>query len=202
LQADPAAGLAIELLHGGFSAIDQGDDHLAIFGGLLAVHHDEIAVHDVLVDHGLSLHPQGIVGPAPGQHGVGNGDGLIVHEGLDRHAGRHPAEQRNLGRIGRPAWRQHLDGATPVVGTRDVALALEIGQVLMHGGQRLKVEFLRNFLEARRIPAIVDVRLEELQDLVLAFCERHRQPPLACDRTEPEQVYPKSSRRTSARNAG
>ena len=57
LQADPAAGLAIELLDGGLAAVDQRDDHLAVLGGLLAVHHDDVAVQDVLVDHRGALRP-------------------------------------------------------------------------------------------------------------------------------------------------
>ena len=41
LESDPAAGLAVEFLDRGLTAVDQGDDHLPVFGALLAVHHDQ-----------------------------------------------------------------------------------------------------------------------------------------------------------------
>src|SRR4051794_7486924 len=52
LEADPSPRLAVELLDRSLAAVDQRDDHLAVLRGLLPVYHDDVAVHDVLVDHG------------------------------------------------------------------------------------------------------------------------------------------------------
>src|ERR671910_1482449 len=97
LEADPSACFTVKLLHRGLAAVDQCDDHFAIFGGLLAVHDDDISIHDVLVDHGRALHLQGIVGPTTGQHLVRNRDGFLMHERLDGGTSGYPAEQGNFG---------------------------------------------------------------------------------------------------------
>ncbi len=99
------------------------------------MHHDVIAVHDVLIDHRVAPYPQRVVGAAGGQHGIRDGEGLLVQHGLDRHTGRHHAEQRDVARAADALGRQHLDGATLVVRTTDVALPLQIGQMLVHRGQ-------------------------------------------------------------------
>ena len=154
LQADPAAGFAVELLDGGLGAVDQRDDHFAVLGGLPAMHHHEVAIADMLVDHRVALNPQRVVGPAPREHIVGDGDRLLVHQRLDREARGHLAQKRDLGRRRRAAGRQNLDGAAFVVGPPDVALALEVGEVLVHRGERLEAEVLGDFLEARGVALI------------------------------------------------
>src|ERR1051326_4906538 len=138
LEPDPAAGLAVELLDRRLGAVDEGDDHLPVVGALAAVHHDVIAVHDLLVDHGVSPDPERVIRPPRGEHGVRDGQGFLVEDRLDRDPRRRHAEKRELGGTADAARRQHLDGPALVVAAADVALALEIGQVLVHRGPRPK----------------------------------------------------------------
>ena len=67
LQAD-AAGFAEEALGRGFVA-DQGDDDVAVVGGRLMVHHDEVVVVDAGVDHGVAFDAQQEVVVAAAQQG-------------------------------------------------------------------------------------------------------------------------------------
>src|SRR5580700_3421327 len=56
LQTDFAGSFAIETLERGFFPADEGHDDISAVGhlGLLADH--EIAVHDVIFDHGVTFH--------------------------------------------------------------------------------------------------------------------------------------------------
>ena len=92
LQANPSAWLAVELLDGCFASVDQGDNHLAIFGGLFAVDDDNVPVHDVLIDHRGALNPKPVIGPSPGEHLLRDRDGFLMHQRLDGGAGCHLAQ--------------------------------------------------------------------------------------------------------------
>src|SRR4051812_37912535 len=182
LQTDPAARLAVELLDGGLAAVDQRDDHLPVFRALLAVHHDDVAVHDVFVDHRRALRLERVVGASARQHLVGYGDGLLMHERFDWRAGRHLTQQGDLRRGRGAAWRQDLDRATLVVRPPDVPFALEIGQMLVHRGKRLKAEMLRDLLEARGVPLALDVALQIDEDFALTLGEGHCMLPCELNR--------------------
>ena len=117
------------------------------------------------------------MGPRRGQHLVGHRDGLLVHQRLDRRAGGDLAEQRDLAGRRRAARRQDLDGAALVVRAADVPLALEVGQVLVHRGERLKAELLRDLLEAGRVALLLDVVLQEGENFALALGQGHCIPP-------------------------
>ena len=81
-------------------------------------------------------HPERVVGAAASrEHPVGYREGFAVHDGLDRHASRDLAEQRDLRCAGGSARGEDLDGARLVVGTLDIALSLQVAQVLMHRGE-------------------------------------------------------------------
>ena len=99
-------------------------------------------------------------------------------------AGGDLAEQRDLAGGGGAAGRQHLDRAALVVGAADVALALEVGQVLVHRGQRLEAEPLGDLLEARRIALLQDVALQVRENFALALGQGHRRILLVGGATE------------------
>src|SRR5689334_15582616 len=159
LQSDPAAGLAVELLHGGLAAVDQGDNHLAVLGRLLTVDHHDVAVDDMLVDHRGALHLQGVIRAAPREHLLRYGDAFLMHQGFDRSAGGDFAQQGDFaGGRGAPRW-EYLDGTALVVGAADIALALQVGEMLVDCCQRLKPEMLGDFLEAGGVALTIDVSL-------------------------------------------
>src|SRR5688572_28611371 len=54
LKANLAARVAVELLERHIRAPLQGDDHLAVVGGLPILDDLEVAVADLLVDHGIA----------------------------------------------------------------------------------------------------------------------------------------------------
>src|SRR2546430_17478243 len=81
--------------------------------------------------------------------------------------------QRQLARAALTARRYDLDAATVVVSAADVALALQVGQVLVHRGERAKGEALRDLLETRRIPLGGDLPGDEIENLALTAGERH-----------------------------
>ena len=137
------------------------------------MHDDEVAINDVLVDHGLALDLEGVVGSAARQQLIRHGQGLSAHDGFDRTARRHPTKQRDLRGPGLPLGRKDLDGPAFIMSTVDVPLALEIGQMLVHRRQRLKAEMLGDLLEAWRVAAVADMLLQVLEDLALTLGERH-----------------------------
>ena len=92
---------------------------------------------------------------------------------LDREAGRYQAEEGDFGGAGGALGRQHLDRPALVVVPADVALPLEIGQMLVDGGQRLKGEVLGDLLETRRVSVTPDVGFEKREDFFLTLGECH-----------------------------
>src|SRR2546423_1669565 len=83
---------------------------------------------------------------------------------------RDHALQRQVGGPGLAARRHDLDAATLVVSAADVPFALEVGEVLVHGGERAKRESLRDLFEARRVPLRADLGRDEIQDFALTAC--------------------------------
>ena len=55
----------------------------------------------------------------------------------------------------------------------DVPFALEIGEVLVNGRQRLEAKLARNLFEAGGVPLLFDVLSDVVQDLALAPRDRH-----------------------------
>src|ERR1700730_9906792 len=51
LEAHLAARIAIELLQRDVRAAEESDHHLAVFGRLAVLDHDEVAIANLLVDH-------------------------------------------------------------------------------------------------------------------------------------------------------
>ena len=70
--------------------------------------------------------------------------------------------------------RENLDGAALVVAALDVALSLEITEVLVHRRERVIVEVRRDLFEARGVAVLLAVRRQIIQNLALALGERHK----------------------------
>src|SRR2546430_9372758 len=181
LESDPPSGLAIETLDGGARALHQRDHGLAVVGLVALVDHDEIAVLDVLVDHRLTPHLQHVAAAAAGYQLVGHGDGVAAAHGLDRLASRDEPVQRQLAGAGLTSRRHDFDAATLVVRAPDVALALEVREVLMDRSERAERETLRDLLETRGVPLGGDLPGNEIENFALTARERH-----AVSRTETE----------------
>ena len=71
--------IAVRLDRNSFTALHDQDITISETG-LLAVDDHHVPVQDVLVDHGGTLDPEGIVGPPARQHLVRHRDALLVHE--------------------------------------------------------------------------------------------------------------------------
>src|SRR5262249_62233614 len=95
----------------------------------------------------------------------------------DGRAGGNQPKQGELRGSGLALGRDDLDGPAFVVGPPDVALALQIGEMLVNCGQGLEGELFRDFLEAGRVSLVADMRAQVVEDLVLTSSERHRSLP-------------------------
>src|SRR5690606_15588044 len=100
----------------------------------------------------------------------------LVADRFDRDAGRDVAQERELHGGDTELRRDELDRARLVVALSDVALAPQILQVLVHRGERREAEVAGDLLEARRVAVLVQIRLQEVEDLFLASCQRHLAP--------------------------
>src|SRR5438105_4618842 len=168
LQPDPAARLTIEALDRGTFSMDEGDHGLPGVGLVAFLNDDVVPILDVFVDHGVPAHLEHIAAPAPRQQFVRNGNGFVACHRLNRVPGGNESEQRQLGGTGLAFGRNDLDRPALIVHAPDVSLALEIGEVLMNGRERLKNELLGDFLEAGGVPLFFEVFGDVINDLALA----------------------------------
>ena len=167
LQADVPL-LAIELLQRDVGAVEQRDDHLAVVGGPAILDDDVVAVADLLVDHRVALDAQH-VGVALADEILGHGDRLAADDRFDRRAGGDVPEQRQLDRPAAEARRDQLDRPAPVPRALDEALFLQVGEVLVDGGERRQAEAPADFLQARRVAVLLDEIVEVIEDFPLAL---------------------------------
>src|SRR5690606_4235376 len=174
LETHTPVRFPVELLHRRGIPVHQRHHHLPVPRDLAGAHDDVVPIPDLLVDHRVSLHPQHVVLAAAADHVLRDRNGLLLLDRFDRHARGDRPVQRELDRARPHADGNQLDRATLVVGLPDVSLPLQILQVLVHGGQRPEAEVLRDLLEARRVPVLFEVLLEEVHDLLLASGEWHR----------------------------
>ena len=158
LETDATVALAIVLLDRGRRAVHERDDHLAVVGALALVDDDEVAVADLLVDHRVAADAKHVVAAASADERLGNARRSRCSSASIGIPAATRSEQRKLDRPRRRLARQDLDGATLIVAALDVALALEIGEVLVHRRQRVVAEILRDLLEARREAVLLGVR--------------------------------------------
>jgi hypothetical protein len=93
---------------------------------------------------------------------------------LDRLSGSDPPEQGKAVRSpGFAARRKHVDGAAAVVRPLQQALLLQVGDVLVHGGQRLEAETACNFFKGWGVSVALDKIADEVQHLFLPAGHRH-----------------------------
>src|ERR1700730_6901993 len=83
----------------------------------------------------------------------------------------------------------------------DVALFLEVVQMLMHSGQRGEAEVLADFAQRRRVAVLGDIVLKEIDELLLPFGERghhlnlYRNPYSSSETSSPTTVMMAKIRR-------
>jgi hypothetical protein len=107
---------------------------LAGLRGLLLFDQDDVAVVDAVLDHGIAPHPEREALPAPEQ-ALRHLDPVRHFHRLDRSARGHQAQERQRHRG--PAML--LEAERPLLarpGRAQIALALELLQVLVHRAQR------------------------------------------------------------------
>ncbi len=171
LEADHVA-FAVEALEGGVGTVDQGDDDLALAGGAGALDEDVVAGDDVLVAHGVAADLKGEDFAVADD--VVEGDALGGFDGFDGLAGGDAAKEREaVGAFLAGARGQHVDGAAAVVGALQEAFVLQIGDVLVHGGQRTEAETAGDFLVGGGVAVLLREAGKEVDDLFLPPCDSH-----------------------------
>src|SRR3954471_4030233 len=168
LQADLVARVAVELLERDVGAADQRDHHLAVVGGLAILDHDEVAVADLLVDHRIAADAENIR-VALADEVLGHGERFVRGDCFDRQAGRDVAEQRQLDRTTAGARRHHLDRTAAVPGPLDEPFFLQVGEMLVHRGQRRQTELPPDFFKTRRVAVLSNEFVQVVQDLALTL---------------------------------
>ena len=130
------------------------------------MHDDEVAVEDAGVDHGVALDAQHEVAVVAAQE-AGHLDELLdVLLGEQGDAGGDLPDQRQRPR--RPQVVDELEGARLGGVAPDEALALEIGEVGVHGGGRGQVECRADLAHRRRVAVGADGLADERQHLLLS----------------------------------
>src|SRR5712692_6402436 len=178
LEADLAAGLAVEALEDRFAAADQRDDDFAGIGHLGLLDHNKVAIEDVVFHHRIALHLQN-EGVAPAGE-ITERNRLAVFDGLERLACGDAAGQRQLDCLAldhlladRLGELHHLNRTALVVAAADETLALESRDVLVHRRQRSQLQRACDLLKARRVAVLVQEADQEIQDLFLPLGECH-----------------------------
>src|SRR5690348_6179536 len=178
LQADGVAFL-VEALQGSVGAIHQRDDDIAIASNLGFFHQDVVAIENGFILHGVAADFEDKHVTGAGE--ISQGDGFRVFQRLDRAAGGDAAYERQHG-AGVPAQRllqaaarrEQFDGAAAVVVALQQALFFQVADVLVHGGQRVQLQPLANFLERWRVLVLLHEAVNELVNFLLFFGKRHR----------------------------
>ncbi len=154
LEADDGA-FAVIALEGGFRTADEGDDDLARAGRAGALDEDEVAVEDVLVAHGLAADLEGE--DVAIADDVGQGDGLGNLDGFDGIAGGDASgEGEAIDTAAFGAGRQNIERAAAIVRAGEQALVLQVGDVLVDGGDGAEIEAAGDFFERRGIAVSLD----------------------------------------------
>ena len=163
-EAD-AVLLLEEPLQGRLAFVVADGDDLAVAGLLLAVDDDVVAVGDVLLDHRVARDAEGelVVGPFP----LGEGQLLVLLDGLDRRSGGDPAE--HLHPRGRRGGRvvEELDRPRHVRLAVDQPLLLQRLEVAHHPVGALDLELEADLTDGRAVPASLDLAANEAVNLAL-----------------------------------
>jgi hypothetical protein len=164
--------LAVEALEGGIRAVDQSDDDLAFAGGAGTLDEDVVAGDDVFVAHGVAANLEGE--DLAVADDVAEGDAFSGFNGLDGLAGGDAAEQREtISATAAAAGGENVNGAAAIVRSLEQAFVLQIGDVLVHGGERTKSKAAGNLLIRRGVPVLMCEAGEKVEDLFLPPRDSH-----------------------------
>ena len=152
--------------------MDEGYDDLALAGRAGSLDKDVVAVDDVFVAHGVTADLKG-EDIAVADHVVER-DALLRLHGFNREAGGDAAGKGELD-AGASAGtrRQQVDGATAVVHTVEQPFFLEVGDVLVHGGQALEAHAARDLFEGGGVAVAGHKRLQKVDNLFLPTGDSH-----------------------------
>src|SRR5262245_19354490 len=162
----------------GFVVADERDHDLARSRIRLLAHDDDVAVEDPGLDHRLAFHAQEEVGVAAerlrnrdlvldcllGEQRPAGGDAPDEREGRRRRAARRPLLALAA---------DELDSAWLCGITLEQTGTLEVREMRVHRGGRSEADRVADLTDGRWIAVLVDVRGEELPDLLLS-CRQHR----------------------------
>jgi len=165
LQADHAA-FAVKALEGGVGAVDEGDDDLAFAGGAGALNQDVVSGDDVLVAHGVTAYFEGEDFAVADD--VRQRDALCGFDGFDGLAGCDAAQQgQAIGALFAAADGEHVDRTAAVVGALKQTFVLQIGDVLVHGGEGAEAQSAGDLLVGRGVAVLLGEAGQEVDDLFL-----------------------------------
>ena len=168
------------MLQGGFGAVDQRDDYLALASGLGFFHQHIIAMHDVVVSHRLSAdfkRKDGFV-----VDNIVQRQAIAIFHRLQRATGGDAAHQGNFEAGGCFALGQHIDGAAVIVGATEQTFSLQVGDVFVDGGQGTEIEPGGNLFKGGRVAAAPDEIPYEIEDFFLSLCDCHSRCSAANER--------------------
>jgi len=160
LETDTRA-FAVEAFEGGFAGVQERDDLFAVAGGFAAFNDDEIAVAEMIFDHGIAAHAQDIDAVARAKK-LFEVDLFAVFDGFDGRAGGDIAQERELGGsvfVGKFFRGDDFQGPGLVFIAAQDAFALQGADMLEDGdfaGSELVGQFLHGGGHAVEMPVISD----------------------------------------------
>jgi hypothetical protein len=173
LQANHAA-FAVEAFEGSVGAVDERDDDLAFACGAGALDKNIVSGDDVLVAHGVTAHLQGKDFAVADD--VAEGDAFGGFDRLNGLTGCDAAQKRQAVRaFFAAASGEDVDGTAAVVGALEKTLVLEVGDVLVHGGEGAEAQPAGDLLVRRGVAVLLGEAGEKVDDLFLPSrnCHAH-----------------------------
>ncbi len=122
----------------------------------------------LLVNHRVPFDPED-VRVALADEILRHGDRFAADDGFDRAAGGDITEQRQLDCAAAKAGGDELDGSAAVPGALDEPFFLQIGQVLVDGGERREPKAPADFLQAWGIAVLLNEIVEVIEDFPLTL---------------------------------
>src|ERR1700741_1551538 len=86
----------------------------------------------------------------------------------------------------------HFNRTALIVSAAYEALLLERRKVLVNRSERSELQRMRNLFKTRRITFLVEKCHQVVQDFLLPFCQRHRNPLGLCQRCEDRRTKSES----------
>src|ERR1700723_315774 len=182
LEADFASTFAVKPFKCGFFAANQSNDNIARVGHLRLFAHNVVAVHDVIFNHGATLHLKHEGVAATGK--IAKRQRFAFFDGFQRAAPRDPANQRQflnlpVANLFLHGLRQlkNFDRAALVVTPANESFFLERGDVLVNSGKGGELQALADLFKTWGVPVLVVKRNQVVQNFFLPLCKGHRSPP-------------------------